>query len=299
MGYCIGKFTNGKFVNLSGLEEINEDLYDHLYGQMDYPLNYGNETGDQDEQARHNQFINFMEKDSNWHQWPRRLRGRTGSPDVCSIEIKGTKTEPTIEELIESATEGITDQELKKAFNECLHKHKAIYSRAMTDCGLVPNELFHIRIKKGSQPAAYAPYPHSFKQSTIIGCQIGELLKAKFIRVSDSPWAAPVLLVPKPTRNGKEEWRMCVDYRGLNIRTIRDKYPIPSMKDLYSKLRGNSVFSSIDIRSGYWNVEIAPEDRHKTASSLRRDCTNGTEWHSDFAMPHQRSNVSWTRYLAI
>ena len=58
---------------------------------------------------------------------------------------------------------------------------------------------------------------------------------------------------------------MCIDYRGLNIRTIKDRYRIPSMKDLYRKLRGNKIFSSIDLRSGYYHIPIKPKDRHKTA----------------------------------
>ena len=85
------------------------------------------------------------------------------------------------------------------------------------------------------------------------------------IRPSKSQFAWPVILVPKPTRKGKREWRMCVDVRGLNAMTIKDKYRIPSMRELYRRLSGNTIFSNFDLRSAYYHIPIKEEDRHKTA----------------------------------
>jgi hypothetical protein len=90
--------------------------------------------------------------------------------------------------------------------------------------------------------------------------KIDELLKKGYIRPSTSPWAAPVLFVEK--KDGTK--RMCVDYRSLNEVTIKNKYPLPRIEDLFDKLRGASVFSKIDLRSGYYQLRIRPLDIPKT-----------------------------------
>ena len=91
--------------------------------------------------------------------------------------------------------------------------------------------------------------------------QIEQLLGQGFIRRSTSPWGAPVLFVKK--RDGS--LRLCVDYRELNKVTIRNKYPLPRIDDLFDQLRGASFFSKIDLRSGYHQLRIREEDVSKTA----------------------------------
>jgi hypothetical protein len=77
--------------------------------------------------------------------------------------------------------------------------------------------------------------------------QIDELSEKGYIRPSTSPWVAPVLFVEK--KNGTK--RMCIDYQALNEVTIKNKYPLPKIEDLFDQLRGSSVFSKIDLRLGY------------------------------------------------
>jgi hypothetical protein len=91
--------------------------------------------------------------------------------------------------------------------------------------------------------------------------QIDELLEKCYIRRSTSPWAAPVLFVEK--KDGTK--RMCIDYRALNEVTVKNKYPLPQIEDLFDQLRGASVFSMIDLRSGYHQLRIRPSDIPKTA----------------------------------
>ena len=90
--------------------------------------------------------------------------------------------------------------------------------------------------------------------------QIDELLEKGYIRPSTSPWAAPVLFV----ENKDDTKRMCIDYRALNEVTIKNKYPLPRIEDLFDQLRGASVFSKIDLRSGYHQLRIWPVDMPKT-----------------------------------
>ena len=86
-----------------------------------------------------------------------------------------------------------------------------------------------------------------------------------FIRPSMSPWGAPVLFVKK--KDGT--MRLCVDYRKLNQATVKKKYPLPRIDDLFDQLRGPSVFSKIDLRSGYHQLHIQEGDIAKTAFRSR------------------------------
>uniref|UniRef100_J3KUG7 Reverse transcriptase domain-containing protein n=1 Tax=Oryza brachyantha TaxID=4533 RepID=J3KUG7_ORYBR len=95
--------------------------------------------------------------------------------------------------------------------------------------------------------------------------QIEELEEKRFIRPSTSPWGAPVLLVEKKDKTK----RMCVDYRALTEVTIKNKYPLPRINDLFDQLQGPKVFSKIDLRSRYHQLKIRPEDIPKTAFSTR------------------------------
>jgi hypothetical protein len=91
--------------------------------------------------------------------------------------------------------------------------------------------------------------------------QIDELLEKGYIRPSTSPWVALVLFVDK--KDGTK--RMCIDYRSLNEVTVKNMYPLPRIEDLFDQLRGASVFSMIDLRSGYHQLRIRPSDILKTA----------------------------------
>ena len=92
-----------------------------------------------------------------------------------------------------------------------------------------------------------------------------ELLSKGFVKMSTSPWGAPMLFVNK--KDGS--LRLCIDYRQLNKVTIRNQYPLPRIDDLFDQLRGAKVFSKIDLRSGYHQLKVRREDVPKTAFRTR------------------------------
>ena len=95
--------------------------------------------------------------------------------------------------------------------------------------------------------------------------QLQELLEKGFIRLSVSPWGAPVLFVKK--KDGT--LRLCIDYRQLNKLTVKNKYLLPRIDDLFDQLKDASIFSKIDLRSGYHQLRIKDVDVHKTAFRTR------------------------------
>ena len=95
--------------------------------------------------------------------------------------------------------------------------------------------------------------------------QLQELLENKYIRPSVSLWGAPVLFVKK--KDGT--LRLCIDYKKLNKVTVKNKYPLHRIDDLFDQMRGAKLFSKIDLRSGYHQVRIKDEDIHKITFRTR------------------------------
>ncbi|GJX31817.1 putative reverse transcriptase domain-containing protein [Tanacetum coccineum] len=95
--------------------------------------------------------------------------------------------------------------------------------------------------------------------------QLQELSDKRFIRPSSSPWGAPVLFVKK--KDGS--FRMCIDYRELNKLTVKNRYPLPRIDDLFDQLQGSSIYSKIDLRSGYHQLRVREQDIPKTAFRTR------------------------------
>jgi hypothetical protein len=111
---------------------------------------------------------------------------------------------------------------------------------------------FAIELIPGIAPISMRSYRVSRPELVELKKQIDELLEKGYIRPSTSPWASLVLFVEK--KDGTK--RMCIDYRSLNEVTVKNKYPLPRIEDLFDQLRGASVFSKIDLRSGYHQLRI-------------------------------------------
>ena len=120
---------------------------------------------------------------------------------------------------------------------------------------------FTIDLESGTNPISIPPYRMDPAELKELKEQLQDLLSKGFIRPSVSPWGAPVLFVKK--KDGTME--MCIDYIQLNKVTVKNKYPLPRIDDLFDLLQGASLFSKIDLRSGYHQLKIRASDIPKTA----------------------------------
>ncbi|GJS84174.1 putative nucleotidyltransferase, ribonuclease H [Tanacetum coccineum] len=133
--------------------------------------------------------------------------------------------------------------------------------------GLPPTRQveFQIDLMPGVAPVTRAPYRLAPSEMKELSKQLQELPDKGFIRPSSSPWGAPVLFVKK--KDGS--FRMCIDYRELNKLTVKNRYPLPRIDDLFDQLQGSSVYSKIDLRLGYHQLRVREQDIPKTAFRTR------------------------------
>jgi hypothetical protein len=122
-----------------------------------------------------------------------------------------------------------------------------------------------IKVMPGVAPPAKAPYRMSHEELKELKVQLEELLAKGYIKLNKSPYGAPILFVDK--KDGT--LRMCVDYKALNKATVKNRYPLPRIDDLFDRLSRTKVFSRIDLRLGYYQIRIAEGDEEKTACRIR------------------------------
>ncbi|GKD53475.1 putative reverse transcriptase domain-containing protein, partial [Tanacetum coccineum] len=117
----------------------------------------------------------------------------------------------------------------------------------------------------GAAPVTRAPYRLAPSKMKELSKQLQELSEKGFIRPSSSPWGAPVLFVKK--KDGS--FRMCIDYRELNKLTIKNRYPLPRIDNIFDQLQGSSVYSKIDLRSGYHQLRIHKDHLYNPITAFR------------------------------
>ena len=118
-----------------------------------------------------------------------------------------------------------------------------------------------MRIETTGDPVYQRPYLAALTKRQVIEDRVDEMLPDGVIEPSSSPWASLVTLVPKCGG----QWRFCVDYRGLNERTKKDRFPLPQVQDVFDNTGKGCIFSTLDLKSGYWQFPVTAEDQEKTA----------------------------------
>ncbi|KAA3461708.1 Retrotransposon protein [Gossypium australe] len=126
---------------------------------------------------------------------------------------------------------------------------------------------FEIELALGTAPISIAPYRMAPTELKELKAQLQELTDKGLARLSFSPWGAPILFVRK--KDGS--MRLCIDYRQLNKVTMKNKYSLPRIDDLFDQLKGATVFSKIDLRSGYYKLRFKGSDVPKTTFRTRYD----------------------------
>lgn len=164
-------------------------------------------------------------------------------------------------------TEHLNKEEKSLLFNIC-HEYRDVFFQEGEKLTF-SNTIKHEITTKDDVPIYCKSYRYPYVHKEEVNRQINELLNQGIIRTSYSPWSAPIWIVPKKKDStGKEKWRLVIDYRKLNEKTIDDRYPIPNITDILDKLGRSIYFSTIDLASGFHQVEINSKDIPKTAFSV-------------------------------
>ncbi|WVZ74595.1 hypothetical protein U9M48_022759 [Paspalum notatum var. saurae] len=159
-----------------------------------------------------------------------------------------------------SLEESSDQQPIPAAIQELIEQFDELFQKP-TGLPPVRSHSHAIPFLPGAIPFRLRPYRYNPAQKDEIERQVCELLKNDLIQPSSSPFASPVLLVKK--KDG--DWRLCVDYRRLNALTVKNKYPLPVIDELLDELAGARWFTSLDLRSGYHQIRMDPNDMYKTA----------------------------------
>ena len=191
--------------------------------------------------------------------WKPEVGGETGDQGPSTSK----EMEALFEELgLNEPKEWMTKEEVVAA-KELVKKYHMVFSKNDMDLGKTDKVKYKIKV---TDPVPfkerYRRIPPS--QYEAVRKHLQEMLDLGAIRPSDSPWCSAVVLVKK--KNG--ELKFCIDLRKLNARTVKDAYSLPRIDETLERLKGSCVFSSLDLKSGYWQVEIEEDSKQYTAFTL-------------------------------
>ena len=184
-------------------------------------------------------------------------------------------------------------EEHQKAFQGLCHEFKDIFSVDSGDIGKTP--LVEMEIDTGDSPLiTQKPYTLPLKHAEWVQKELEILEKAGVIVRSVSPWASPIVVVPKRSAPGEPpKRRLCVDYRAINIllppvkkayskaKGITTLVPLPKIDEIYARLKDSKIYSTFDMRSGYYHMALSEESRPKSAFVSAYGKWNSKDVHLD------------------
>lgn len=149
-----------------------------------------------------------------------------------------------------------------------LEEHKEIFHNPNSTLSCATNVKCDIRTTD-DLPIYQKTYPYPMAYKDEVDMQMKKLIESGIIRPSRSPWNSPVWIVPKKMdASGEKKFRLVIDYRKLNQKTISDRYPMPEISNILDQLGGNKYFSTLDLASGFHQIQMNPKDVEKTAFSV-------------------------------
>ena len=184
------------------------------------------------------------------------LTPQVAKTSISACTIGNTTVDPAV---LEAALPDLPNEQ-KEALRSLLTENASLFAFATKDLGST-GLVKHTIDTQGLGPIRLRPYRSSPKQKEVANKIIEELLENNIIQPSLSPWAAPIVLVKK--KSGED--RLCIDYRKLNSITKKASFPLPRIDDVLDTLQGQKIFSTLDLASGYWQIEMDDKSKEKTA----------------------------------
>jgi len=185
---------------------------------------------------------------------------------ITEIEIvEPSEGEEINESDIKIDNENLTPEERSKVI-ALIMKYKNVFAKSdydLTECKAVKHPIPLL----DETPIKQKCYKYAHSEKKICDEEVEKMLKADVIEPSCSPWLSPVVLVKK--KDGTT--RFCIDYRKLNAKTKKDTFPLPDINDMLQSMHGAKYFTTMDLKSGYWQIAMAEEDKEKTAFSTGKD----------------------------
>ncbi|KAG6462530.1 hypothetical protein O3G_MSEX013320 [Manduca sexta] len=185
-----------------------------------------------------------------------RVMSQNSSKDILNISQVTGETSQAIDF---NYGKQLTPTETQRC-RDLLAKYKSCFSTGLHDLGFTSIIEMEIHLLD-STPVVYRPYRLSHPERQHVQQMVDQMVQYGIVRESSSPYASPIVLVQK--KSGEK--RLCVDYRALNRRTKRDHYPLPRIEELLDQLAGHSLFTTLDLASGYHQIPIAETSKEKTA----------------------------------
>lgn len=171
---------------------------------------------------------------------------------LLDFESDGTKSDLNV-------GADLTKEQIEK-LKILLKMYETCFSNNLSDLGFTNVVQMEI-VLNDSQPVVYRPYRLSYPEKELVRSMVQEMIDADIVCESNSAYASPILLVKKKTG----EKRLCVDYRALNNKTRKEHYPLPLIDDQLDRLAGHTLFISLDLASGYYQLAVAEQSQDKTS----------------------------------
>lgn len=187
--------------------------------------------------------------------------------EIFNFETQSQKKQGKVNFTQLLRTDHLHEEEKTMLLKLC-KSYKEIFYREEDSLSFT-NKVKHRIMTTDDIPIYTKSYRYPYVHKIEVNRQISEMLKQKIIRPSYSPWSSPVWIVPKKLdASGKQKWRLVIDYRRLNEKTISDRYPLPNINEILDKLGRCMYFTTLDLASGFHQIEMDPRDIQKTAFTV-------------------------------